>query len=264
MTSTNRRVWCIFRSMSDFGIAFEGCAGKAAFHVGVVDWMLARGIRPCAVAGASSGSIIAAAIAAGHEHELTDVWMAAGDTAVFQPRRLLTGGWPFAMSDIVGNPVRQMLGEVRMNELRVPLAIPITQPGLRRHRRRVLTNHDKLPVAEAVMASCFLPGPYGRHVPIEGRASMDGAWAVRTPVDAVPQGPSRTIACVSNVQGHLIAGFFRPSVIPVPEHCRILKPAEPLPITGFDLNEAGMRASIELGRRSAEVFFRDNERWLAD
>ncbi len=249
--------------MSEFAIAFEGCAGKAAFHVGVVDWMVARGIRPTAAAGASSGAIVAAAIAARRDEELSEVWVAAGGTPVFQPRRLLRGGWPFAMSDIVGTPVREMLGELRMDELPLPLAITITHLGLRRQRRRVLTNADPTRVADAVMASCFLPGPYSRHVPIDGRATIDGAWAVRTPVDVVPAGQERTVACVSNVAGHLIGGFFRPAVLPVPEHCRVLRPIAPLPITAWDLNEAGMRATVELGRRSAEAFVRDHERWLA-
>lgn len=249
--------------MSEFAIAFEGCAGKAAFHVGVVDWMATRGIRPAAAAGASSGSIVAAAIGAGREHELSEVWMAAGGTPVFQPRRLLTAGWPYAMSDIVGNPVREMLGELRMNELPLPLAITITHLGPRYPRRRVLTNADETKVADAVMASCFLPGPYSRHVPIDGRATIDGAWAVRTPVDVVPSGRERIIACVSNLEGHLIGGFFKPAVLSVPHHCRVLSPVAPLPITGFNLNETGMRETIELGRRSAEAFVRDHEQWLS-
>ena len=248
--------------MTEFGIAFEGCAGKAAFHVGVVDWMLKHGLQPTAVAGASSGSIVAAAIAAGRGGELTNVWMAAGDTPVFQPRRLLAGSWPFAMSDIVGSPVRTMLGATRMDELDLPLAISITHLGRRGRRRRMLTNRDRVVVADAVMASCFLPGPYGTHVPIEGRPTIDGAWAVRTPVDALTSGPARTVACVSNTRGHLIAGFFRPRTLPVPDDCRVLKPLAPLPISGFDLNFAGMRATIESGRESAEAFFSDNAAWL--
>ncbi len=247
--------------MRDFGIAFEGCAGKAAFHVGVVDWMLRHGLKPSAVAGASSGSIVAAAIAAGRGSELTDVWMAAGGTPVFQPRRLLTGSWPFAMSDIVGNPVRAMLGGIRMDELDSPLAISVTHLGLRR-RRRVLTNRDVVLVADAVMASCFLPGPYGTHVPIDGRPTIDGAWAVRTPVDTLAHASTRTVACVSNDDGHLIAGFFRPRFLPVPDDCRVLCPAAPLPVGGFDLNVAGMRATIQSGRASAEAFFSDNAAWL--
>ena len=37
------------------GIAFEGCACRAAFHVGAVEWLTENGFRPAAVAGASSG-----------------------------------------------------------------------------------------------------------------------------------------------------------------------------------------------------------------
>ncbi len=42
---------------------FEGCANRAAFHVGVAEVLWAAGRRPDAVAGASSGAVIAAAVA---------------------------------------------------------------------------------------------------------------------------------------------------------------------------------------------------------
>lgn len=248
-----------------FGIAFEGCAGKAAFHVGVVEWMAEQRIAPVAVSGASSGAIIAAAVACGLAGSLRETWMGVSGQPVFQPRRMLNARWPFAMSDIVGGAVQAALGGRNLSEVEIPVAIPVTILSRRGLVRRTLTPYDDVCLARAIMASCFLPGPYSEMVPIDGHLALDGAWQVRTPVaDLWGFGVGRTIACVTNCAAKLIGGFFKPVMLPVPEQCRILAPVSPLPVGSFDLHEGRMLESIEIGRHSAESFFQANEKWLLE
>lgn len=247
----------------NFGIAFEGCAGKAAFHIGVMQGFQTHGLAPAAVAGASSGAIIAALVALGQTTSLAPLWMDACGQAVFRPGRLLRARWPFVMSDIVGEAVRAHVGDLRLADVPLPLAIAITQFTGGRPWRRALTNADPVGLWDAVLASCFLPGPYARMVPIDGRLTVDGAWLLRTPVDLVPMPPSsRLVACVANPAGHLAGGFFRPKAFPVPANCRVLAPLAPLPVSAFDLGRARQRAAIDIGRDSAALFIDKNLSWL--
>ena len=246
-----------------FGIAFEGCAARAAFHVGVADWLHKRGLHPSAVCGASSGAIIASTIACRETAALLESWLEVGDQPVFQPKRMLRGGWPFAMSDIVGTAVRKALGGRRLRDVEIPLGIAVTVLGRKGFQRRTLTHRDDASLTDTVLASCFLPGPYSKMVPIEGRLALDGAWKVRTPCDDLLElGVSKTIACVGNESAQLLAGFFRPSTLEVPSHCRVLAPIAPLPMASFDLDRRHMMQSIEIGRQSAERFFQTHDKWL--
>jgi len=246
-----------------FGIAFEGCACKGAFHVGVAEWMHDHGYEPDVVAGASSGSVIAALVALGEVKALAELWLAVGGTAVFQPKRMLAGRWPFVMSEVVGVPLRRKLGAMLLADVPKPLAITVTVLRRRGLTRRILSQADPLRLADAVLASCFFPGPYSRMVPVDGRPAIDGAWHVRTPVDAVEQlGADKQIGCVTRGEGTLRGGFVRKRVFDVPAACRILRPIEPLQLDTWELDRRRIEDAMALGRRSAEAFFEANGAWL--
>lgn len=242
------------------GIAFEGCAGRAAFHVGVVEWMLENGHQPEAVAGASSGSIVAAALAAGRGEELAAVWMAACSRRLFDLRRMLKGRWPFAMSDIVGDALRAHLGDMRLADCPTPVAIPVTTIDRRGRTRRMLTRADSCSLVDAVLASCFAPGPYSRMVRIDGALTFDGAWQVRTPLDGLAGHElDREIACVTNVEGALKLGFPTTGTMQPGKQCCILAPVEELQLRSYELDPARMRRALDVGRRSARRFFENGD-----
>ena len=50
------------------------CGCRAAFHVGAVEWLTSHDLMPDVVAGASSGALIAGAIAIGRTSDLRSVW----------------------------------------------------------------------------------------------------------------------------------------------------------------------------------------------
>ncbi len=249
-------------SQGGFAVALEGCAGRAAFQIGVLDWLERRGIRPGAVAGASAGSIVAAAVAFGRLGELEDIWLGVAGSRVIRPERIFRLGWPLAMSDIVGNAMSRAFPGRMLTDALLPVSIPVThcRPRL---TRRFLTRLDPVDVTEAVLASCFVPGPYHRVIRIDGRPAFDGAWLLRTPVDAADNGQP-VLAVVSNPEGHLKAGFFRPATRAWPAGCRVLHPNRPLPVGPYDTDLERMRSTIAEGRRSAAAFARREERWLAD
>jgi predicted acylesterase/phospholipase RssA len=234
------------------GLAFEGCAGRAAFQVGVAARLHEEGVRPVAVAGASSGSIVAALIAGGYAARIEEIWLAAAGRPVFQPARLLRGGWPFAMSAVVGDALEREFGSRRLPDLALPIAIPVTLLSPRGRRQRILTRADDIGVVEAVLASCFIPGPYSRVVRIDGSIGFDGAWQIRTPVDAVRElGASRVLAVVANPAGELRLDFPTRGTAPERSDCLVISPRAELPVAAWDTDPGRIRAAIAAGRLAA-------------
>jgi predicted acylesterase/phospholipase RssA len=72
------------------GIAFEGCGCRAAFHVGVIEWLVEHDLMPEAVSGAISGALIAGAFAIGRAGDLRAVWTELFGSRVSGVRRLLS------------------------------------------------------------------------------------------------------------------------------------------------------------------------------
>ncbi|MCB9766182.1 MAG: patatin-like phospholipase family protein [Alphaproteobacteria bacterium] len=247
------------------GIAFEGSACRAAFHVGAIEWFSERGVRFGAVAGASSGALVAAAVATHRVDTLREAWTALlGETAVFQPARLLRLRWPFMMSHILQEALDTWVGDQKLSEADLPLAIPVTRLTLRGRVRRVYTHEHDVSAARVILASCYIPGPYARPVRLDGGLGVDGAWVERVPVrDVLALGARRALAVVADPHGRLLGDLLRPRVFPVPDAVRVLHPPEALPLRSFEFDRARTLACFDIGRAAAEDFARRNEDWLA-
>ena len=248
-----------------FSLAFEGCGCRAAFHVGVIEWFAERHLLPQTVAGASSGALIAAATAVGRVSELRPVWMELCGTRVFDAGRLLSGRWPFRMSEIVGGAAERYFGDRLMADTLMPLSIVVTQLRGAGFERRALTARDPVSLAKAILASCFIPGPYSRMVPIDRRLTFDGAWLGRAPIrEAARLGSPKVIACVSDGSGRLLRGalWTRPMAVPHDVDCRVLAPIARVPVGAFDFDRGATQETFAIGRASAEVFADRNRQWL--
>ncbi|MGH9139827.1 MAG: patatin-like phospholipase family protein [Vicinamibacterales bacterium] len=246
------------------GIAFEGCACRAAFHVGAIEWLREHGFRPAAVAGASSGSIVAAALAMGTVDDLRGAWMELVGRSVCDWRRLFHGRWPFMMTEIVSGAARRRFGDAVMADTQTPLGIPVTVWDRWRFQRRLFTARHPLRIAAVVQASCFLPGPYWQMVPLDGRPTFDGAWLARVPVDDVTVlGARKVIACSSNEEGRLLRGAVRVSDVATPaaDH-RVLYPIEPVALGAFDFDPGRSAQALAIGRGSAAAFVDRHRDWL--
>lgn len=245
------------------GIAFEGCAGRAAFHVGVVEALQEIGVEPAYVAGASSGSIVAAFLASGRQKTMTADWLAATGARVLRPEMILRGQWPWRMSDIVGEVLERAFGDLRLPELPLPVAIPVTLIERGQRRRRVLTRDDDERLVDAVLGSCFVPGPYSTTVRVQGRIAFDGAWLLRTPVDAAfSLGATRVLAVLGHARGRLKAGYPFGTDVPVPAHTRLLYPTSDLDLGGYDTDGGRVRAAIANGRETLMRFVDSNREWM--
>jgi NTE family protein len=246
-------------------MAFEGCGCRAAFHVGVIEWLAEHHLLPDAVAGASSGALAAGAIAIGRIDDLRAVWTELLGSRVCDVRRVLRGRWPFRMSEIVGGVAARYFGDRLLADTLMPLSIVITELRASGFKRRALTARDPLPISTAILASCFFPGPYSRMVPIDRRLTFDGAWLGRVPIDAAAAlGPQKVIACVSDDLGRLLRGALWTTPMPMPDEvdCRVLSPIARLPIGAFDFDRSATLETFAIGRDSAHHFANSHREWL--
>lgn len=235
------------------GIAFEGAASRAAFHIGVAEGLRDLGIRIDAAGGASSGAMVAAALATGRLDRLRDAWRALAGQSFFDRGRILRRRWPIRANELVGGVVREVLGDLSMGDADTPLVIVVTQLSRRGWQERAITRSDDVPMADAVMASCFFPGLYHRPTFLDGRPTVDGAWRQRVPVDAVGAlGADRVLAVITKPDGRLRAGLRgRRDARPTTPHW-IVAPDEDLPIRAWDLDRTRADASIGAGIAAAE------------
>lgn len=237
-----------------FSFAFEGCACSAAFHIGVARWFDERGVKPVLAAGASSGSLVAAAWTVGALDVLEDRWLALMGTArPLDLSVLRRGRWPGRMSHILRQGLEQDYGHLRMAE--VPeLRVAVTRLGLRGPRLQILGPDHELPVIQAILGSCFIPGPYSRPIWHQWRPIVDGAWLERAPIQALPATPGvRRIAVVSVPTGDLRAGL-RGRAMLKPDDVQVVHPRSPLRATGFVFDRDAAVAGIREGRIAAERF----------
>jgi predicted acylesterase/phospholipase RssA len=157
------------------------------------------------------------------------------------------------MSSIVGDVLEDLFGPTRLGELALPIAIPVTLMSLRGRRRRLLTAGDDITVVEAVLASCFIPGPYSRIVVVDRCLAVDGAWDVRTPIDAVQHlGATHIVAVVTNPAGELQLGFPTRDHLRPPVDCVVVGPGQPLPIGAWDTDRGRIQGAIRAGQLATE------------
>ena len=247
------------------GIAFEGCACRSAWQVGVAEWLVARGVRLSVAAGASSGALVAAAVALGEVPRMREVWLDV--TTRYQPydrSALRRGRWPGRMSHVLRAGLAPMVGELRLAQVPGPLAIAVTELGLFGPRPRMLTQADPYTLMDAILASCFLPGPYSRLPVLGGRPMVDGAWRHRVPVDALgPLGATRRLALTTHPRGLRVGGLLRRRTLAWPDEVRVLAPDGELPIRGFDFDPPRTLQAMAQGHQDAAAFARAHEAWLA-
>lgn len=237
------------------GVVFEGCACRAAFHAGVAAGLVEAEVPIAIAAGASSGSIIAAALAAGRGRELPALWAEVGGRSIVSWRRTLANRSPFDMSTIVRDALRGALGG---GDLRAgPIESLCTATRLRDLRRLVLSSREEADFVEPVLGSCFFPVLYGRTIRLRGALVVDGGLTDNLPVEAVAaRGATTILAVVPAADGTAmkrpLAPRFRPDArAPAGARVVTIHPRRPLAIGAWDLDRERMRAAVAEGRDAA-------------
>jgi NTE family protein len=229
------------------GIAFEGCACRAAFHAGVAAGLAEAGVRPLLSAGASSGSIIAAATAAGRARELPEVWTALAGRSVVSWRRALHNRSPFDMSHLVRTTLETHLGRDLRRAPGEALAVATRARDL---ATLVYSSRFEADFISPLLGSCFLPVLYGRRVRVRGDWLVDGGLTNNLPLEPLTaRGCDEIIAVVTGPDATALKRPLRARWRPTAAAARVhvLHPRRPLAIRSWDFDRDRVRAAIDEG-----------------
>lgn len=235
-------------------VAFEGCACRAAFHAGVAAGLAARGLPIGMTAGASSGSIVAVAVAAGRAAELPTIWRALRGRSIVSLRRLAWNRSPFDMSHLVRTTLEATLGP-RVDLRRRPIEALVAATRLPDLGRVVFSTREEPDMLGPLLASCFFPVLYGRPVRVRGRLFVDGGLRDNLPLGALAaRGAREILAVVTRPDGTTRQTPWRrlhPRVDGARVH--VVCPRRPLPLRSWDFDPDGIERALEAGQAAAEA-----------
>jgi NTE family protein len=237
------------------GLAFEGCACRSSFHAGVAAALTEGGVRPQVTAGASSGSLAAAGIAAGRGAELPAIWRTLADRRIWSVRRVLWNRSIFDMSFLVRSALDATLGGVDLRRRDVEALAVATRA--RDLRTVVYSSRDEADFIAPLLGSCFFPVFYGRAIRVRGELLVDGGLLDNLPLaPLVQRGCSEVIAVVTRPTGFAVKRPWRRSWLPEARGARVhvIKPRRALDVRSWDLSADRMNRALDEGYAVGRAF----------
>lgn len=237
------------------GIAFQGCACRAAFHSGVAAALVEGGLSIALAAGSSSGSLCAAALAAGLGPHLPDVFRSLAGRSVLSLRRALWNRSIFDMSHIVRSTLRRHLGAA---DLRAhPIEALVVATRLRDLRPVVFSSRHEPDLIDPLLASCFVPVLYGRTVRLRGDLYFDGGATDNLPVEVLAdRGAREVIAVITSPEGRVLKSLRRRAWTPTLDGARlhVIKPRRTLGLRSWDFDAGRVEEAIAEGYAAGREF----------
>lgn len=163
--------------MKKIGLALGGGAVLGAAHIGVISALEEMDVEVSFVTGTSIGAFVGALFAFGYtskdieEIALDLNWMDISEIAIFENGILSNAK--------LGKLLRKSLGEKKIEEAKIPLAIIATD----------ISNGEKIvlkkgSVVQAVMASTCIPGVFSP-IKLDEKLLVDGGIVENIPIDTV-------------------------------------------------------------------------------
>jgi NTE family protein len=239
------------------GVAFQGCACRAAFHAGVAAGLVENGVDVRLSAGSSSGSLCAVGLAAGRATELPQIWRSFGGRSVLSFRRARYNRSPFDMSHLVRHGLLEHFGTFDLRAAKVEALVVATR--LRDLARVVFSSRTEADLLEPMLASCFLPVLYGRTVRVHGELMIDGGITDNLPIEELARrGATDVIAVVANADGHLLKSLrrrrWRPELAEGGARLHVITPRAPLALRSWDFDPDRIERAIDEGYLAARAF----------
>jgi len=250
------------------GLALGGGFARGIAHVGVLRVLEQNKIPISVIAGVSSGSMVAAAVASGASaDEIQQVALSMKFRDIAR--------WTLSPLGLAGNDrmitfLTRLLKANRFEDLKLPLAIVATDLN----SGRPVTFHDKGDVVMPIRASCAYPGLF---LPIryQGRLLVDGFVSMEVPAEPLHQmGADRVISvAIPNQEG---VGDYGNMLSVVSRCFQIMSGrtqnswrrysnvviAPPVADMAWD-SFAGAKRLIQLGEQAARAAMPAIQKWLA-
>lgn len=163
------------KTRKKIGLALSGGGARGFAHLGVVEALNANNIKIDMVAGTSAGSIVAAAYASGIEP--TDLIEISKKASWYN-----FAGLPFSTRGMfsnagIGKFITEYFPHPRFEDLEMPLAVVACD--LATGQKKVINSGT---IADAVMASCAIPGIFTPVYDVNGACLVDGGLVEPLPV----------------------------------------------------------------------------------
>lgn len=235
------------------GIVFSGSACRLAFGAGVAAAFADAGRVIPLAAGASSGSLVAAAVAAQRGAELPRAILRLADRPIVSLRRALHNRSPFDMSTIVRDAIVDFFGDCDLRH--APGEAVCTATKLPRLRPVVYSTRDEPSFLLPMLGSCFFPVLYGRPIRYRGSWLLDGGAIDNVPIGPlVERGARRVFVVVPNPDGTALRRLghrgWRPRHADPAVRVEIVAPARPLALRSWELTRAPLEAALDEGYRA--------------
>ena len=155
------------------GLALSGGAARGIAHIGVLQYLEERNIKPCCIAGTSAGSIVGAYYCSGRStSEIKSIVSKMSWKDLFKlsiPKKGLIKISRFL------EMLEEQLGDTTFDQLKIPLIVNAVD---------LISGEEVLftegPVARAVAASCAIPGIF-TPIKIDNRLLVDGGLLDNVP-----------------------------------------------------------------------------------
>ncbi|MEX1051413.1 MAG: patatin-like phospholipase family protein, partial [Gemmatimonadales bacterium] len=165
-----------------FALVLGGGGTRGFAHVGVIEVLEAAGHSPVQVVGSSMGALIGAVWCAGtspaemrnllEELRRADLFRIAHRDMAFKRMRSPGLYRPEPLADVVSG----LLGHVTFGDLERPMLVSTVDLNAGEQVVWGGPGHEDVPVVDAVLASCALPGFLPPH-PVRGAWCVDGSVA---------------------------------------------------------------------------------------
>lgn len=271
----------------------SGCRG--AFQIGVVSRLWKSGERFDLVAGASSGSISGAVLVAGLADDGPDMFRSLAKTPIMGTRYLRTDGGPFGMGSIVRTALQRFVPEERIASSESELLVsttrashflksaierartristraasaaaaqayfsmpsPVHELGLTSRARVIHSNRDRSDMHDVIVASCSIPGLYGRLPVLDGEVHIDGGATDNTLLGELLARGARDITIVTPFEGGAVSPTLfereRAPRAPTDVRLRILSPRGTIKLRHFDFDPGRMEEALTIDVRETIV-----------
>jgi predicted patatin/cPLA2 family phospholipase len=245
-------------------LSLPGCGCRGAFQFGVLARLVAAGERFDVAAGASSGSIAAAAYAAGRSTEGPAIYRALAGTPVFSARWLRRERSFFGMSHIVRAALEAHLPERAIADSPVELLVSTTPlPELvrtlqgRRGRAVVHSSRDRRDLHDVLLASCTFPPFYARVVRLDGEVHLDGGATDNHLIHELVRRGARHVTVITPHPGGLVyagLGHAPAPLAPIPGvELRVISPTRRLRVRSFDFDPHRLAEALEMPHREVRI-----------
>lgn len=243
--------------MSVRALSLPGCGCRGAFQFGVLSRLVAAGERFDVAAGASSGSIAAAAFAAGRSADGPAIYRSLAGTAVFSPRWLRRERSFFGMSHIVRSALEEHLPERSIADSPVELLVsttPLRELAFalcgRGGRAVVHSSRERQDLHDVLLASCTFPPFYARVVRLDGEVHLDGGATDNHLVHELVRRGARHVTVITPHPGGLVyagLGHALAPLAPIPDvELRVISPVRRLSVRSFDFDPGRLAEALAM------------------